>query len=726
MGENMDICVGAEQLVRDLLKAYMEERNFSMLFSMLHKDIIWLGIGARKICRSNREVLAMLEVESLFLNRRFKIVESSYEAGFLGEHRCMVCGELCAAEEGVSKSLQDWKIRFTMICAEAEEGIRLIHAHFSAPFEEGKEVELREITGKLQEKAVELEKLADNLRLSEKRYEVTMKSSGITMFEYNVVNGDLILYETEAQKYAVPRVIPNGVETFVKKGIIEAVSAADYREMYRQIHNGAKTAKCYVKAKDSEGKIYDYELSLTNLFDGGGNPVRAIGVRTNVSHILGLQKEQEFGKNLVSNQVFIFEADITNDTLEYMHEEWENLIQLRRGEGFAAYMGEIVLNYVFKQHQDIFLKRLSKDYIENVLENGSSLFKFSYKRKKEEPGYSWYEATVNIIKDNATGNIRIRFYHMNIDKRKLKEQKAHQEKQLYDAMLAKATLAYEVNITQDCAIKGHEHWEELYHIEKSDDYSGMILEFAKKGTHPEDGEAFYKTFCRENVLEMFAKGERRITCQYRKYNQVGEYNWASCTLHLFEDIETNDVRGFSYVEDIDEQKCAEIALKYDAEHDAMTGLLNKVVVEQKINAFLSSSTGNIGKHAFLIIDIDFFKHINDSFGHLFGDGVIQEIASGIGSVCRDSDIIGRIGGDEFCVFMQNISDSSDAAGKADSICRKLKHTYQREGKSCTISASVGIAIYKEHGRSYRELYQHADRALYHAKKNGKNRYELYQ
>lgn len=854
MDNNIGMILNAEQFIRSLFKAYLEDRDFPLLISMLHKDITWFGTGAKEVCKNYKETISLLKMEKESSNGRFNIMDEWYETLVLSEGRCLVYGELDIIEDRLSIISMEVKPRFSMICTVDEGEMKLYHAHFSVQKKEHVtdefthktiikdyniilEEKLQERTKLLKEKTIELERLTNNicggvqvckfddeftiefisegftlltgytkkdldnlfegkhlsivypldiyvlkeellnqlkadnyfsieyriirkdgqviwvldngmiirgehdevkiqciltdvtvkkkyeeaLRLSEKRYEIALQSSGITMFEYSIVSGDLILFENDAQKYAVPTVIPNGVETFVKKGIIEPDSAADYLEMYRKIHNGAKAAKCYVKTKDKDNQIYDYELSLTTIFDNDGKPIRAIGVRTNISHMIGLQKEQDFGKNLVSNKVFIFEADMTSDKIEYLHNEWRNS-GYTENSAFTMYLKNITKNYIFQEHQEEMLQKLSLGYIKKVLENGSSLFMFIYKLKNEIGKYIWYEATVNIIKDHITGHIRIRFYHMDIDERKLKEQRAIEEKQLYDAMTAKAILAYEMNITQNIAIKGHERWNQQYDISKSDNYSMLIDEFSKKGIHPDDSKAFYDTFQQEYILDMFAKGNRRIACQYRKLEQNGKYRWANCLLHLYEDIETNDVKGFSYVEDIDEQKRAELALKYDAEHDAMTGMLNKTVTEVRIDEYLKSSEGSQGYHAILVIDIDHFKLINDNFGHLFGDGVIKEIASKISSICRDHDIIGRIGGDEFCVFMKNISENGAAEKKAINICQKIKQTYSKDEKSCTISASIGIAIFNDQRYGYQELYGQADSALYTAKKRGRNQY----
>lgn len=568
-------------------------------------------------------------------------------------------------------------------------------------------------------------KQEEALRISEKRYEVAMQLSEITMFEYNLLTKELLLFEDDTKMFNVPAVIQNGTDVLINRGIVEPGSVADYREMYRKIHAGAPFAKCQINSRDANGMVHDFELSLTSVFDNSGNPIRAIGVRKNVSQMRRLQMEQEFGKAMVTGKIFGCEADVTNDVVLYVHKPWASYLGASENMRFSALIDQLIKSGVAPEYREFVAGKLSGSYIAEQFEHGQRVVSFSYKRKNSKDTYVWYEATVHIIKDPREGALNIRFYYMDIHQRKVKEERALEEQCLYESMVAKAMLAYEVNITRNLAIKGHEKWIDLYRIEKSDDYDQMITMFSQKGVHVEDGAAFAALFSRANVLQAFQNGERQIACQYRKPSLEGEYKWVNCTLHLYEDPGTNDVKGFSYVEDIDEQKRAELALRYKAAHDALTGLYNKEATETRIAEFLRVAEGQDLQHAFIMIDIDYFKCINDTFGHLFGDAVLERISGKIRSVFREQDIVGRIGGDEFCVLMKNVHAAEAVKMKADELCAKLLQTYTEGDKSCTISASIGIALYNAHGSSYEKLYNHADIALYVAKKRGKNQYAIY-
>ena len=160
------------------------------------------------------------------------------------------------------------------------------------------------------------------------------------------------------------------------------------------------------------------------------------------------------------------------------------------------------------------------------------------------------------------------------------------------------------------------------------------------------------------------------------------------------------------------------------ERDLLTGVYNKVsgvsIAENELRINSENSM-----HALFVIDIDNFKGINDNLGHAVGDEVIIEAAKSISGIFRDSDIVSRFGGDEFVVFASHIKDAAFVGRKAEEICNALRKDYGEDDNKQSISASVGIACFPANGKSYADLFDRADEALYSVKKRGKNGYEIY-
>jgi diguanylate cyclase (GGDEF)-like protein len=164
-------------------------------------------------------------------------------------------------------------------------------------------------------------------------------------------------------------------------------------------------------------------------------------------------------------------------------------------------------------------------------------------------------------------------------------------------------------------------------------------------------------------------------------------------------------------------------VKQQAETDGLTGLLNRATIQRMIECCLSGASAKAG--AFLIIDLDNFKTINDTSGHQAGDEVLVSFASSIKSVLRDTDMVGRMGGDEFIVFCSGITDRAQAEKKGDQIMESWHSVVPKGGKD-HVTGSIGMAIAPQHGTTYQELYACADKALYKAKSQGRNCYVLYE
>ncbi len=171
--------------------------------------------------------------------------------------------------------------------------------------------------------------------------------------------------------------------------------------------------------------------------------------------------------------------------------------------------------------------------------------------------------------------------------------------------------------------------------------------------------------------------------------------------------------------DIDKQKRLEKLSKTDL----LTNCLNKITTENIIKD--SINTAPTSSHALFLIDIDNFKSVNDNLGHYFGDVALSEVAKNLHSNFRGGDVIGRIGGDEFLVFVKDISDEVIIEGKARAIARAFQNSYSGENKDYKISGSIGVALYPKHASTYEELYKCADKALYSSKAMGKDRYTVY-
>ncbi|MGO0862389.1 GGDEF domain-containing protein, partial [Clostridioides difficile] len=162
-----------------------------------------------------------------------------------------------------------------------------------------------------------------------------------------------------------------------------------------------------------------------------------------------------------------------------------------------------------------------------------------------------------------------------------------------------------------------------------------------------------------------------------------------------------------------------------AESDSLTDIYNKGTFEKLVEEVIATNKNN-KKDALFIIDLDDFKEINDNFGHPFGDFVLKAFADKIKTSFGSEDLVGRIGGDEFVVYMQDYYSEVNLHKKAKELNRVLYDNYNDLSFSFEASVSIGIARYPQNGASFLELFKNADRALYNVKASGKNSYCLFE
>ncbi len=231
----------------------------------------------------------------------------------------------------------------------------------------------------------------------------------------------------------------------------------------------------------------------------------------------------------------------------------------------------------------------------------------------------------------------------------------------------------------------------------------------------------YPTF--KSVMKKALREPIKGVVEYRAKNDDGDIRWYRLNYASFERHNVI-TRVAGSEKDITEDKKRHEELKAQVERDGMTGLLNKTTMQSSVTKYLKKCNIN-SCHALLMIDTDNFKSVNDTLGHMCGDDVIKFVAKSIKDTFRDSDFVGRMGGDEFMVFMKYTTPEMTEE-KAEKLNSKIKTTITEDGSSVDISCSIGIAYYGRDGEDYDTLYKAADEALYEAKESGKNCYRVHE
>jgi diguanylate cyclase (GGDEF)-like protein/PAS domain S-box-containing protein len=177
--------------------------------------------------------------------------------------------------------------------------------------------------------------------------------------------------------------------------------------------------------------------------------------------------------------------------------------------------------------------------------------------------------------------------------------------------------------------------------------------------------------------------------------------------------------------EIGERREAEERAKHLADHDALTGLPNRRLLEDRLTQALALSQRNRKQTAVMFVDLDRFKAINDSLGHAAGDLVLKEVAQRLVNQLRIGDTVCRIGGDEFVVVLPEAKRSTDAANVAAKIIETLSQPVRVADRGLIVTPSIGIAVYPDDGRDAEALIRNADAAMYHAKESGRANFQFF-
>lgn len=178
------------------------------------------------------------------------------------------------------------------------------------------------------------------------------------------------------------------------------------------------------------------------------------------------------------------------------------------------------------------------------------------------------------------------------------------------------------------------------------------------------------------------------------------------------------------VRDITERKLVEQQLAHFAHHDYLTGLPNRILFLNSLGNLIHLAKRNKYKVATLFLDLDGFKQINDTLGHGAGDQLLQEVAKRLKEVIRASDVLARVGGDEFTFALNDIGSEQNAALMANKIIASLSAPFDLEGRQYHVGGSVGVSIFPDDSEDIEKLIMQADAAMYLAKQNGKNTYRF--
>lgn len=515
-----------------------------------------------------------------------------------------------------------------------------------------------------------------------------------------------------------------------------AIVPPPYEKLLNQPCSNFHTLYCHTKdcciqrfLRNEKGAIQSgpgdiiNRVDISYLRDALGNPIGYINVSTDVRELMEVQcqlkiSQERYEIALQQARTALWEYDIKEHTIQRI----DNV----RGQFSEIFPNEGVIEGV----PDALIAQgiLFEDSIREI-EVMYSKLKEGYKKvsgqlhmRNRNGEERWVEIRCTTIFDEAGRAIKAIGISKDISEQKRLESSYQNERKLQEIMNAGFLSVFEVNITQNRMILIDKEAAAKLSSPPEEGVYDEILQAALSKIHPDFQKKVYeKMNCRALHLA-YMRGIHTCNVEYR-LKRKGCYHWINASIQLLKKDSSADIFARVFLKDIQAQKEKEEKLQKEVHIDALTGAYNRKGIITHIEELLRQNPEAIS--ACVSLDIDNFKEVNDTFGHLYGDAVLSETAKKIQKLCRSDTLIGRLGGDEFVAFFPRLQSEEVLMHAVERLQSALVNTYTSGSHMVKTSVSMGISFYPRHGTTFTELYDKADIAMYHCKRNGKNGWTVY-
>lgn len=403
----------------------------------------------------------------------------------------------------------------------------------------------------------------------------------------------------------------------------------------------------------------------------------------------------------------IFEYDMVNDSL--VLDSWNDHPKIMLNH-FLSNLHNY--NFVLREHE-----QLLKDNF-NLLINGENKVVFDAilpaigKNNK-----TWYHISMIQLVENqkAIGTLR------NSTKEMEEYNVLLQDQMFRNSVYSNALAMFSINMKNKKLVIFQKNGK--YSNAFDADYDNDLVSYIASHAHKNDKEKVKKFFNYENIQNIYLGNIRRNKIEYRYFDEIkNDYIWIRFKVQFEHQSSNNEILMIAYANDINDEKNAQMEIEYKARRDGLTGLYNRQTFNQYVNDYLSLEYEYVDYCAYMIVDLDNFKDINDTLGHSLGDIAIQKTAQVLDELFNDRSYVGRYGGDEFVIFIYQQESYAVIESKAKKALELISQIEIQDDH--VITASLGITFVKDE-KSNKELFNKCDEALYFSKKHGKNRYSVH-
>lgn len=555
----------------------------------------------------------------------------------------------------------------------------------------------------------ERKNLLEAIELDHEILRISTEESGLTVFLYNWETKKLVFQNRGKTGKLCGEILEN-IPDSMAEGMEDPEMKRNYLHMFQAVSSGERSASCIMRKQAENGVVWE-RVTLVNPFPEKYKTTKIIGIIQDIT----AEKEIE-----LEDEILRLSADYSGLTVFLYNKGTKELTFKNKGgwnlgitAGARLNLKDMEERFVRPESREE-LRRTFEETAETGRESSCTIAVIGFQEER------WKKITLLAPVSRQSGSRQIIGIAEDVTKERRREQQLIKEKAYMEAMIGQSVFHLETNITRNRLLSYNR-----IPVPEGENirYEDFILEHVAQIVYPEDAPRVSEALkCGSLKRVFYTEHENHFSMEYRRSRGDG-YSWCMANVYLTEIPETSELNAVIVSHNNEEKKKKELELLYKAERDALTGLYNRAACERNVNASLAIGPKSM-RSAFLLVDLDNFKEINDTMGHIQGDLVLKEIAVILKNSFRKTDIVGRLGGDEFIVFMRDVKSEDNVRVSAEKLTQLLVRTYRRGSAQVRLSGSIGIAMVPDCGKNFKELYTCADRALYRVKYAEKGGYSF--
>ncbi len=640
------------------------------------------------------------------------------EAEALGRPYLAVPAEDRAEFEDLTRQLlAGCTIRGKEVCRQRKDGRRFYAKLWAAPIHDEEDkitgitatfediTEQKENERKLRESQARQEEVESELQRREERMRLAFEAAKIGCWDWNLETGEMVWSAVASKQMGLPEDSPTSYAMFVN-----SVHPDDRKAMQETIEAAIRDNKAphtSYRMIWPDGSVHFRSVTGRVFHDKTGRAVRMLGVGMDVDDSKRADDRlqlQVAALQAAANAIVITD---TTGTILWTNQAFSQLTGYRSEEALGNNPR------VLKSGE------MGGDFYAEMwgtITSGKTWHGELINRRKDGSVYT-EEMTITPVRIGGREITHYIAIKQDVTSRKIAEDALRRAEEKYRSIFEDAVVGIfqttpdgrPVSINRALArMHGYDSAEKLL----ADVANVGIQLFADPNSMPEFARMLEKDRALHNV-------------EVEAVSKDGAKKWLSANVRAVSDASGKVVLHEGTVEDITERKAAEARVQFLAYYDALTGLPNRTLLRDRVLVALPNARRRGEKVALLFLDLDHFKTINDSLGHSIGDLLLKEVAERLKRWTREQDTVARLGGDEFLVLVNAIKETEDALAVAERVVNSMAAEFIIQGHILNVTCSLGISIFPDNGEQVEALFKNADLAMYRAKENGRNNFQLF-